>query len=265
MTRKGLAIVMAFVVTAGVRGAGTIEPLYQSKTPKYCILAFGPSPSERVLLVHDGDVLYVDRTANGNLTEAGKRVTAEKKPDRNPEQDGYEFQAGDLTVAGRTHKGLSIWFVPLTRYADGSNGRRDDARAALLKDPRALAAIIRLDVSVPGMNGGGLDGRLEFDAGPFDLNGALQFADSPDRAPVINFANPWQITFERQRPALRVGASTTATLVIGSPGTGPGTFAELGYEHTVPAGARPVLELSIPSVGPDKSPIHQIIPIKGRC
>src|SRR5271165_5695271 len=235
MTRIGFAIAIACIIPAGVRSSGTIEPFYHSKTPKYCILAFGPSSSERVLLVHDGDVLYVDRNADGNLTEAGKRVTAEKKPDTNPEQNGYEFQAGDLTVAGRTHKGLSIWFLPLERYADGSSGRRDDAKAALLKDPRALAAIIHLDISMPKMKGGGIDGRLEFHAGPFDLNGALQFADSPDQAPVINFANPWQITFERQRPALRVGASTNATLVIGSPGTGPGTFAELGYEHTVPA------------------------------
>jgi len=265
MTRNGLAIVLACVITAGVRSSGVIEPVYHSNAPKYVILAFGPSASDRVLLVHDGDVLYVDRNADGNLTEAGKRVTAEKKADSNPERDGYEFQAGELAVGGRTHKGLYVWLCPLKRYADAPSGKRDDVKAALVKNPQALTALIRLDVSVPGIKGGGLDGRLEFFAGPFDFNGVLQFADSPDQAPVINFASPWQITFESGWPALRIDASTRVVLVIGSPGVGPGTFAQLCHEHTVPAGARPVLELSIPSLAPGKSPVHQIVPITDRC
>jgi hypothetical protein len=265
MARIGLAVAIASVITPAGLASGMIEPAYRGKAPKYAVLAFGPSASERAWLVHDGDLLYVDRNANGNLTGAGKKVSAEKKPDSDPEQHGYEFQAGDLTLGGRTHKGLTVSFLPLKRYAEMSSGKRADAKAALVKDPRGLGASIRLDVSVPGIKGGGLDGRVEFFAGPFDLNGVLQFADSPDRAPVINFANPWQITFESQRPALRIGASTAVTLVIGSRGAGPGTFAQLSYEHTVPAGARPVLELSISSAGVGNSPVHQVIPITGRC
>jgi hypothetical protein len=265
MTRIGLALAIMCVIPRGALGSGMIEPAYHTKTPKYCILAFGTSPGERILLVHDGDVLYVDRNANGNLTEAVNKVTAEKTADRIPEQDGYDFQAGDLTVGGLTHKGLSVWLFPLKRYAEASAGKRAEVKAALLKNPQALTALIRLDVSVPGIKGGGLDGRLEFFAGPFDQNGVLQFADSPDQAPVINFASPWQVTFESQPPVLRVGASTKAVLVVGSPGTGPGTLAEMCYEHTVPAGARPVLELSVPSSGLRKSAFHQTIPITSRC
>src|SRR6266702_3291632 len=37
------------------------EPRYQSKTPKYCLLVFGPEAKTRVWLVLDRDVLYVDR------------------------------------------------------------------------------------------------------------------------------------------------------------------------------------------------------------
>jgi hypothetical protein len=256
---------MACVIAPPARTSGMIEPVYCGKAPKYALLAFGPSASERVWLVHDGDTLYVDRNGDGNLTRTNKRVRAEKKPDGNPKQDGYDFQAGELAVGGRTHKGLSVWFVPLQRYAERPRGKQTDVKAALLKDPQALAAFIRLDVSVPNIEGGGLDGRVECFAGPFDMSGVLQFAESPDQAPVINFANPWQITFESQPPALRIGASTQVTLVIGSPGVGPGTFAQLCYERTVPAGARPVLELSIPSPGPDKPPVRQIVPITGRC
>ena len=55
------------------------EPVYQSK-PKYCLLVFGPEAKTRVWLVRDGDLLYVDRNGNGDLTEKGERHTAIKYP-----------------------------------------------------------------------------------------------------------------------------------------------------------------------------------------
>src|SRR5262249_33364712 len=41
------------------------EPTYQTTTPRYCLLVFGPEAKSRVWLVQDGDVLYVDRNGNG--------------------------------------------------------------------------------------------------------------------------------------------------------------------------------------------------------
>src|SRR5690242_3715436 len=49
------------------------EPVYKAR-PKYCLLVFGPKAKQRVWLVLDGNVLYVDRNGNGDLTEKGKRV-----------------------------------------------------------------------------------------------------------------------------------------------------------------------------------------------
>src|SRR5215510_10605392 len=49
------------------------EPAYKTK-PKYCLLVFGPKAKTRVWLVLDGDVLYVDRNGNGDLTDANERV-----------------------------------------------------------------------------------------------------------------------------------------------------------------------------------------------
>ena len=62
------------------------EPVYKSK-PKYCLLVFGPEAKTRVWLVQDGDVLYVDRKGNGDLTESGQKAPW---PDRN-------CDAGDIT------------------------------------------------------------------------------------------------------------------------------------------------------------------------
>ena len=44
---------------------------YQSKSPKYALLIFGPEARTRIWLVLDGTTLYVDRNGNGDLTDAG--------------------------------------------------------------------------------------------------------------------------------------------------------------------------------------------------
>ncbi len=50
------------------------EPTYKTKTPTYCLLVFGAEAETRVWLVLDGDQLYVDRNANGDMTEDGEAV-----------------------------------------------------------------------------------------------------------------------------------------------------------------------------------------------
>src|SRR5262245_46854775 len=55
------------------------EPVYQTKTPKYCLLVFGPEAKMRVWLVLDGKDLYVDRNGDGDLTGSGKRVQLNPK------------------------------------------------------------------------------------------------------------------------------------------------------------------------------------------
>src|SRR5262249_61068994 len=54
------------------------EPVYQSKTPSYGLLVFGPEAKSRAWIVMDGDSLYVDRNCNGDLTEPGERLVIKK-------------------------------------------------------------------------------------------------------------------------------------------------------------------------------------------
>ena len=53
------------------------EPAYRTKSPKYALLLFGPEARRRVWFVLDGEVLYVDRNDNGDLTERGERFSQE--------------------------------------------------------------------------------------------------------------------------------------------------------------------------------------------
>lgn len=66
------------------------EPVYRTKTPKYCLLAFGPEAQSRIWLVLDGDTLYVDRNGNGDLTDRGERVAL----------DSSRFEAETITEQG---------------------------------------------------------------------------------------------------------------------------------------------------------------------
>jgi hypothetical protein len=272
MTRFVLALAVGWLAAASAfaeppaidRTIGK-EPAYRTKAPKYGLLAFGPEGKDRVWLVLDGDTLYVDRNGNGDLTDPGEKVAAEKKPSGDPERDGYVFDVGDLTVGGRTHKGLRVYFAPLERYAAGALGKRPDVQALQAKKPKAMLVSLAVDVEIPGMKGGGTGGRIAWLAGPIDLTGVFVFADRPAEAPVVRLGGPLEITFYGEQPALRVGRESEFALVVGTPGIGSGTFAMVGYQGTIPEGAKPVAELSLPAARPGAGPVKEKFEIKGRC
>jgi hypothetical protein len=240
------------------------EPVYRTASPRYGLLLFGPE-RHHVWLVLDGDTLYVDRNGDGDLTNRGEKIAAQKKPQYEPQEHGYTFDVGDVTVGGRTHKGLVVQFIPLQQYADGSLGKRPDVKAVLAKDPKAFAVHLNVDAQVPGMRGGGIGGRIAFSAGAVDLTGILQFADRPADAPAVWCGGPLQVTFYSERPTLRVGRSGEFMLVVGTPGTGPGTFAMVGFKGTIPTAARPLAEVSFPS-GRSKGPrVRQEFVLNDRC
>ena len=126
MIRTGLTALVGAWLTAGTLAGADIgnvertlrkEPVYKTKSPKYGLLVFGPEAVDRVWLVVDGDTLYVDRNGNGDLTEPGEKVAAKADKSGDPAESGYAFEAGDLRVGGKVHKGLQISTVPLARYA----------------------------------------------------------------------------------------------------------------------------------------------------
>ena len=86
------------------------EPAYQTKSPQYALLVFGPEGKDRVWLVRDGATLYVDRNGNGDLTEAGEKVAAKKPKPGIPQEEGSsDYDLGDLTIGGRTHKSVGVY------------------------------------------------------------------------------------------------------------------------------------------------------------
>jgi hypothetical protein len=241
------------------------EPAYQTKTPKYCLLVFGPEATDRVWLVHDGDTLYVDRNGNGDLTEPGKKVSAKSDKSQDPEF-GHTFEAGDLSVGGKVHKGLTVSFPPLSLYARNPSFADFSAlQSALKANSNAETAVLRIDVQSARLKGGGIGGRLSYLAGFYDETGILQFASSPTDAPVIHLDGPLHVTFYGLKPTFRLNRDNEAVLMVGTPGQGSGTFAMLAYEDAIPKGLNPKVEIVFPSAQKDSAPVKELFELKDRC
>jgi hypothetical protein len=233
------------------------EPAYKSK-PKYCLLVFGPQAQTRVWLVLDGDTLYVDRNGNGDLTEAGAKVTANKR--EGADADEYNFQAGDVRNGALLHKDLFVRVTSLSPYAD----QDEFAKALVTKDPKARAYHLSLYMEMPGRKGTGVGGRVHHRAFYVDVNGVLQFADRPRDAPVVHFGGPLQVTlFGRHR--LTVGRVTDVVLGVGTCGLGPGTTAWIDYEGVIPEKVYPTLEITYPPKRPGEPPVTQRYELPRRC
>ena len=242
------------------------EPIYKTKTPKYGLLVFGAA-EHRVWMVLDGDTLYVDRNGNGDLTDPDEKIAANSRK-VDPVEDGYIFEVPTITVGGRTHKWLTASFTPLkrrARFAKSYFESRADLKAILEKAPEAFAVDLRADVDVPGLKGGGSEGRVGFATHWVDSNGAFLFADSPARAPVVRLDGPLQVDFFCGAPKrLRVGRSSEVSVVVGTPGDGPGTFAMLIHEEAIPDGLKPKIHATMPSAD-GKAALEEDWTIEERC
>jgi hypothetical protein len=236
------------------------EPAYQTKDVRYCLLVFGPDAKTRVWLVQDGDTLYVDRNGNGDLTEPGEKVPAAK--DAGPKENGYTFEAGDLAVGGKVHKGLTVSLFPLKRYA--ANPSLADVAAirnVLKADAAAVVAQLSVDVASARFKGNGVGGRIMQSVGFYDPAGVLTFAAKPADAPVIHLDGPITVSFYGEVPALRLGRDNDLVLAVGTPGRGGGTFAMLAYQDTIPNAVHPKVEVRWPG----DPPVKESFELKQRC
>ena len=234
------------------------EPIYAGK-PRYCLLVFGPAARDRVWLVQDGDTLFVDRNGSGDLTEPGKKVSANKD---GAKDSGHTFEAGNLALGGKVHKDLTVSISPLSWYANNQTLAAIPAiRDAVKKDPATIVATISIDVASTRFKGLGVGGRILQFAGFYDLTGVLTFAEKPSDAPIIHFDGPLTVTFYGEVPTLRLGRDIDVVLMVGTPGRGGGSFAMLAYQDTIPKNVDPKVEVRWPG----DHPVKDLFELKERC
>jgi hypothetical protein len=199
------------------------------------------------------------------LTEAGSAVKG-KKREGVGRDDCYEFEVGELRLGGKTHKGLEVLLGPLDAIASNPNLMAiPNVAATVRKDPGAMSGGITLDVECESLRGAGVGGRVSYMLGLFENDGVFRWGRKPGEAPVIHLDGPLQVTFYIGKPTWRAGTSDDTVLVVGTPGVGPGSFAMIKYEGTVPEGKHPKLAVTFRPKDPAGKPVKELFELKERC
>jgi hypothetical protein len=225
---------------------------------------FGPEAKTRVWLVLDGDVLYVDRNGNGDLTEDGERVPLPKfeKAPHPAFAEQREAKAGDLPDGKFRHTGLVVYQARM----------RPDYQP---KDPQEEAFMKLVNPARGGllyMVGVNVERRwaprtwVEQQAG-MDPAGCLRFADRPQDAPVIHFDGPLTMGLAPGQALVRGAKPGDLAAHLGTPGVGAGTFAAFSFERQkgfVPDDVHPLAEVEFPAAA-GKAPLRTKVVLAHRC
>jgi hypothetical protein len=265
MTGARLSLASAVVLwSAGLTGAADLnkidraiakEPAYKNK-PKYCLLVFGTEAKTRVWLVQDGDVLYVDRNANGDLTDKDERVAL--KPGS---KDYRSFEAGDIHDSGLTHTGLAVMQFRASAELVG-NAKEWERIKGQGADPWVWTVGVAAERSADDKRP--LPKQIKYIVNGDGL-GFLLFADRPAEAPVIHFNGPWTLGLQDLKQRLTAGHESQLQIGVGTQGIGPGTFSFVLYSNTIPTDAYPVADVTFPAKTPGDKPIRRKYTLKERC
>jgi hypothetical protein len=222
------------------------EPAYRTRSPKYCLLLFGPEAKKRVWLVHDGDRLYVDRNGNGDLTEEReeakgaeqrRNLTSPIKGER-VEARIWRFYIGAVHEGKARHDALVVEIQHFEYTPKEGKPRIVDHTAVTLE----------------------LEGKWQQSA-----SGNFSFARRPQDAPVIHLNGPLTLVPRYENQVLKRGGNGDRLRIgIGTPGLGNGPFAFLTTD-AAPADIHPVAEVEFPPASADARPIRARVVLARRC
>ena len=242
------------------RGIGK-EPAYQGK-PEYLLLVFGPEATHKVWLVRDGQTLYVDRHATGDLSQPECCLSGEA--------DSYHerlFKAGDLTIGGKRYGDLQVVVDSVKRYTGSSLDEMPMFKEFLAAHPDGKLFTVSVEVPFEKpftdlRDGSPLKGSRHY-AGQYDATGILQCAARPQDASIIHFGGAWTFAPDGQQRLVR-GRNEDLSLKLGTPGQGPGTFACICYDHLIPDSAKPRVQIEYPA-RPEEKAVTKSYVLEDRC
>jgi len=227
------------------------EPAYQTKSPKYGLLVFGPEATHRVWVVLDGQALYLDRNGNGDLTDDGAPLASAVEEPR-VDRPSYQFRAlhkfdlGDLKFGGRIYAGVGVMHTLIKPDCKPDDRDTEEMLNAFRKDP--------------GLTRVGFTVRV----GQVRHQCVARFADRPADAPVLHFDGPLTLAPLEDYPELvRGDKPADLRFVVGCRGTGFKTFTILDYDE-IPNDVNPRLDIEYPAKEPGKPPVKSRVQL-GRC
>ena len=250
------AIILQFALIGWAQDLSTIprqihkHPKYQSSQPKFGLLVLGAKAEVRVWVVIDGDVLYLDRNGNGDLTEPGER---------------FELEVTHFTKEIRDDA-KTLKSIMLSDPKQRPDQAKDD-QPILSCEPRVTwFHVFHL---VP-REGSYQEKRWTKDS--FDLtifaNGCNEFAraefgDSPEEAALIAFMGRRTFKLDQdEQPILRRGQDNSLTVAIYCEGFRSKTVIDHNF---VPESIHPVVEIECLSSDPHRPPIRVRAELTERC
>lgn len=251
------------------------EPAYQTKTPRYCLLVFGPEARHRVWLVLDGDILHVDKNGNGDLTDEGESIKAPAfEASTHPAHARQRsIEVGDITVGGFTHTGLTVNQTEYRRKVDVSNGLGGQTAeewqqyldSIWRQAPDGLNYMVSIDLETKCYRQfADAQAKRVLHFAWTDRQGHLAFAVRPKDAPIIHFGGPLTLRHAGPDKLSRGNDPGKPILCLGTPGHGPGTFATMNFD-LVPKDVQPTVDVHFPAKEPGRTPVTRKYVLKERC
>lgn len=216
----------------------TREPQYESQ-PKYCLLVFGPDAKTRVWLVEDGKRLFVDRNANGDLTDDGEPTpssddrefqSTDPKTNQPITMNDWDYEVGDISTAeGDTHTKLHVM-----RWKYGN-------------------AAVNHGVLV------NVGGKVPTYAGWNKV-----FADKPADAPIMHFGGEYVVTPLRNKELVLNKPPSRFSIAFSLPGKGTGSTTRISIDALAPS-VVPICQIEWPAKDPKGPPIRTTLELNERC
>jgi len=218
MFALGFALSVADVFAADltkVDRATVREPNYTSK-PRYCLLVLGAEPKTAVWMVEDGETLYVDRNANGDLTDDGPPIRASKvrqlRLAKASNSWDFDYVLDKITPpVGSPHTKF--------RMARWNYGDESDSYGISLE----------------------LDGKIPMYAGWF---GSF-WGDAPEKAPIIHFGGALTPRTLREKVFVVDSGQRRLSIAFTNPGLGDGCQSRLSI-HAIPKTVNPSVRIDWP-------------------
>jgi len=218
-------------VLAAVERKIVKEPNYTS-TPRYALMVLGTTAEAKIWMVEDGDVLYVDKNGNGDLTDDGPPIPqskirtfqSDKGMCRDCEYVLDQFQPQD---------GLRQADFCLRRW---NYGDKEDYGLSLT-----------------------LDGKIPMYAGWF----GTFWADSPEKVPLVHFGGPLKPTVLRAQRFVLGSTLPRLSITFLNPGSAKGATSYLSIE-ALPEKTVPEVRIDWP-VKKGDAPVRTYELLTSRC
>lgn len=221
------------------------EPEYQS-TPKYCLLLLGAGGDVKVWMVEDGKRLYIDKNANGDLTDDGQPIEPSNTRKLGDGSWDFNYLFDGFSVDG----GLGFSDFNLRRWNYG--GKHDSyglslalegtgrtlTKGKLLFQDTQLATNLKLSLS----------GQIPMYAGWFDTF----WSPEPKEAPVIHFGGPLTPKMLREKEFVIGSGKRRLSLAFTNPGSHAGAVSLLSID-AVPSLITPKLVIKWPTASDSRS------------